>query len=128
MSPPDKTNAIRAALADWGVALCRRDAVTIDRLLAETVSYGHSTGAVHDRETYRAFLATGPTYLAVDIPAPEIRLAGPVAIVTGTLVQSLIRTGETDPVAIRARVLQVWIDTGDRWRLTAAQSTRESTP
>lgn len=128
MSPREKTDAVRAALAEWSAALCRRDAAAIDGLLADTVSYGHSTGAVHDRDRYRAFLASGPTYLAVDIPAPEIRLAGPVAIVTGPLVQSLIRAGETAPVAIRARVLQVWIETGTGWRLMAAQSTREAAP
>lgn len=115
---------VRAAVAAWGAALCRRDVDAVDGLLADTLAYGHSTGVVHDRAGYLRFLATGPTYLAVEIRAPEIRFAGSVALVGGILVQSLIRSGETDPVGITARVLQVWGATPDGWRLLAAQSTR----
>jgi len=100
----------------------RADAVALDSLLADDMTYGRSSGAVDTKAEYlRSLGATGPYALDSLVPVDlAVRVFGEAAVVTGRLIVKL--RAQPEPYTIR--FTDVWARRGGRWQLVAFQATR----
>ena len=105
-------------------ALVDRDLDRLEALLADDLRYVHATGIAHDRQAYLSFVQDQLQFLDVRLEEAVIKEVGAVAIVTGRLVQRVIRRGENEPVTLSSWAIEVWRRTGGVWRLLDFQSTR----
>ena len=89
--------AIAALEAARQAALIAADLGALDRLLAEDLIHIHSTGEVHDKPALLAHVARMGGFIAIERPAPQIRLMGELALIAGPTRNTVrrIETGET---------------------------------
>lgn len=109
----------------WAAALTAASTDRLAGLLAADLVYIHSTGAVHDRASYLAFVAGGPSFLSVKIEDAGIRRRHDLAIVSGLLRMVLEGPAPAPRREVCSLITQVWQREDDRaWRLARAQATR----
>lgn len=104
-------------------ALVECDFAQLSTLLAEELRYVHATGVSHDRMAYLRFLREQLTFLGVRLDSRVVRESGDIAVVTGLLVQHVVRAGESQPVTLSSWATEVW-RRHDGLRLISFQSTR----
>lgn len=100
-----------------------RDLGRLERLLADDLTYTHSTAVVESRAQFLDSVRTGRTrYLEMTPTEVVVRLHGDVAIATGR-VRMRVATAERE-LTFDARFTEVHVWRGGGWRLAAWQSTR----
>jgi hypothetical protein len=62
-------------------------------------------------------------YLSVERRDIEIRFYGPVAVMSGIALTSG-RMGGGEPITLKVKALQVWIETTEGWQMVAFQGTK----
>ena len=94
----------------------------LDRLLADDLQYGHSTGSVQTKAGLLATLRDGSLdYLALVPRTIEVRITDGVALATGTA--DAEATAGTRRLKGALRWLAVYARREGRWQLVAYQST-----
>ena len=102
-------------------AMIDDDLATLEAILADDLTYGHSSGVVDTKAAYLEALRTGKTkYLTFDRAPSVVRVYGNTAIITGTATLSL--RGQTAPFSLRYTLAYVMRE--GQWRMVAWQSTR----
>ena len=102
-----------------------KDSVVLEGLMAQKVSYGHSTGkienrpemisgAVHSPSTYKDFVMDSATVFFQEKNTAVVR-----HVLRAT---SVDKAGKESPLHIN--VLQVWIMQNKQWKLTARQAVK----
>lgn len=104
-------------------ALVDGDAERLSMLLADDLRYVHATGVSHDRAGYLEFVRERLKFLDVRLESQAVKELGAIGIVTGLLIQRVVRVGESEPVTLSSWAIEVWKHT-DAWRLVDFQSTR----
>lgn len=104
-------------------ALTDGDVAGLSALLADDLRYVHATGVAHDRAGYLEFVREKLRFLDVRLESREIKQSAEIAVITGLLVQRLVRSGESEPVTLSSWAIEVW-KRQDGWRLIDFQSTR----
>jgi hypothetical protein len=103
-------------------AQVERDAATLRLLMADEVSYTHSTGVRQDKTEYIADIETGKTiYRSIEASDQKVRLYGSTAIVTGTVKLSVTNAGVAREVSLA--YTDIHVKRQGRWQLVAWQST-----
>lgn len=101
--------------------MVRRDAATLDALLADDLSYTHSGGRSDTKASFLAFIREQGDYLGVDFLSRDV-----VPIPGGTAVvvrgRAEIRLEETPPYQVL--FLDVWALRDGAWQMMAWQATR----
>ena len=102
-------------------ALVDDDFATLDTVLADDLTYGHSNGVLDTKASYMETLRSGKTkYMSIDRTPSVIRLYGDTAIVTGMATVAL--KGQPAPFTLRYTLAYVMRE--GQWRMVAWQSTR----
>lgn len=115
-------DAIRALERQRLEAMVAGDARTLERILADDLEYGHSTGAVESKATLIARLADGSLdYVALQARTLDVRLHDGAALASGTLDVEAIAGPRRLKGALR--FLAVYVRRDARWQLVAYQST-----
>jgi ketosteroid isomerase-like protein len=104
-------------------ALVDRDFDRIRELLSPQLTHTHTGGNTEDFELYMSLLQGPMQYISIIRRDLSVRLHGPVAVMDG-MAETTGRLGEGDPMTLNTRVLQVWVEEGDRWRMVAFQATK----
>lgn len=104
-------------------ALMAGDLERLSALVADELRYVHATGVAHDRTAHLRFLRDKLRFLDVRLESRVVKEFGEVAVITGLLVQRVIRAGESEPVTLSSWAIEVW-KRHDGWRLVDFQSTR----
>jgi hypothetical protein len=99
------------------------DEARLSALLADDLRYVHATGVAHDRAAYLAFVREKLRFLDIRLESPEIKEFAEIAVITGLLVQRVVRAGEAQPVTLTSWAIEVW-ERKEGWRLIDFQSTR----
>lgn len=105
-------------------ALERSDLDALDAIFADTLTYIHSTGTVHDRAQLMEYLRNSVRFSQVRRSGIAISHWGSVAICTGLLQLQGYRLADSAPFASVSFVTQVWTNHGTGWRLGLMQSTK----
>jgi ketosteroid isomerase-like protein len=109
---------VLAAEDERYLAMAEGDLQTLDRLLADEVSYAHSSGVRDTKEQYFAKLRSGYyDYHRIDHPVERVDVLGDTAIVVGRMTADLTVDGTRKTIDNLA--LAVWTRTDKGWRLLA---------
>jgi len=103
-------------------AMIAGDGAALEALLADDLTYTHSTGRVDSKaELIRAIASGRVRYRSIRSRGPRVRVYGATAVVTGPVDMELTAGGE--PIAARSRFTATYVRRDRGWRLVAYQST-----
>ncbi len=104
-------------------AMVKADLAALEDILADDLSYVHSSGSVDSKREFVDAIRTGRLkYKQVDREGVAVRVYADVAVVTGRG-RFQVRSGEDD-LDVRLRFTDVYVKRGGKWRMVAWQSTR----
>ena len=112
---------VEAAVDALTAALLSPDAATLDALVLDGLSYGHSGGAVQDKAAFvDALTSRRSAFPSITLSDRSVSIVGEDAIARHVFSGETTSGGKTVPV--RIGVMQVWHRDGGRWRLLARQA------
>jgi ketosteroid isomerase-like protein len=104
-------------------AMVRGDLAALRMVLADSLTYTHSSGVHDTKAQFLGSLTIGQLSYKTIIPeARSVCVYGGVGIVTGTARMEIRARGQD--TRYRIRYLAVYVKAQDRWQLVAWQSTR----
>lgn len=104
-------------------AMIAGDVATLDRMLADELTYVHSNGQMETKAGFLARIKSGDLkYKAVRREDVRVWVTGGAAVVTGQATMEVRSKGED--VSLFIRFTDVYVDRSGRWELVAWQSTR----
>jgi uncharacterized protein DUF4440 len=122
----DKDKEVVAAVADAVIELTKAmlaaDKAKLEALVADQLSYGHSSGLVQDKSAFVDTIVSKKTvYKSIELSKQTIVIAGNDAIVRHSWM------GESGPgdgtwTVSKIGILQVWQKQSSGWRLLARQA------
>ena len=119
----DPVREVREANTRRFAAMVRADAAELGRLLADDLTYVHSTGELNDKAQFLASIASQATqYRAIEPRETDVRVYGETAVVTGRAAIKVTAKGQD--LAFVARYSAVYVRREGAWKLAAWQSTR----
>jgi len=114
---------VTAAAEQLRIAMIDPTRQTLDALVAEPLSYGHSGGKVDTKQSFVADLVDGRSdFVTIDLSDQTVALSGDVALIRHTLNAKTLDAGK--PGTVSLKVLQVWQRQGGGWKLLARQAVR----
>lgn len=105
-------------------ALERSDFDALEAIFAETMTYVHSTGAIHDRTRLMEYLRSSVRFSKVQRSSCAVSHWGSLAICTGLMRLQGYRLADDMPFSSVSFATQAWANHGTGWRLGLMQSTR----
>lgn len=127
---PDTTAAdaaVRAADAARIKATTTNDFPALEAILADDLTYTHSSGVTDTKAQFLTALKTGRSrYTSITPQDVVVRVYGLAAVVTGRAAVSVVVDGK--PSDIQLRFTSVYVQRDGRWQFAAWQSTRLTQP
>ena len=106
-------------------AMTKQDSEALGEILADDLSYTHSTGRVETKSEFIASVASGRTkYNSIDVDDVKVRQYGDAAVVTGHAIFLVNANGQEH--TLNLRFTGVYAKRDNAWRMVAWQSTRSS--
>lgn len=107
-------------------SLLRNDLTSLERFLADDLTYTHSSGLVDNKEQFLASLRAGAVrYEMMEHEEVQARAYGETIVLTGRSKVKVKVRGEALNLALRFTL--VYARQGGQWRMAAWQSTRVTT-
>ena len=104
-------------------AMTEGDLTALDSILADDLTYTHSSGLTQNKNEFIEALRSGKLrYLSIELANETIRAYGTSAVGTGRATVKVNSEGK--PMTIELRFTDVFAKIGGKWRLVAWQSTR----
>jgi len=111
---------VETSIGDLNSAMISKDRSMLEKLTAEELSYGHSTGVVQNKSEFVNDILSGPTkFIKIDITNQSISPADDLAIVRN--ISSISGTNKGMPLDLKIGVLMIWKKQGGHWKLLARQ-------
>ena len=108
-------------------AILSADEASLNKLTAEQLSYGHSSGLVEDKKEFiRKITGKENVYTDIKISNQSISISGDVAIVRN--LQEVFTNDGGKPAQLSLIVMMVWQKQGGHWKLLGRQSVRKQEP
>jgi ketosteroid isomerase-like protein len=121
----DEKAKVSQAVQEFAKAVVEADESKFLKLLSDDLVYGHSNGAVQDKNAFIAEIIslTPFDYLTVDVENQEITISGNVAVVTHIYVATAENKAK-EKVNIRIGNMMVWVKNKSSWKLLSRQAYR----
>ena len=111
---------IEMSIENLNKAMISPDKSMLEKLTAEDLSYGHSTGAVQNRSDFIKDVISGPVkFFQIDNANQVITITDHTAIVRN--ICSIKGTRDGAAMDLKIGILMIWIKKGDGWKLLARQ-------
>ena len=118
-----QAQSLDAAIEKLNIALIRKDTATLNKLVHNSISYGHSNGWIETKADMKTDLYNGKlVYNSIGQEVTEILKEGNMACVRSNATIDVVYNGK--PMTFKLHVLQVWNKTGKNWQLVARQSVK----
>jgi hypothetical protein len=118
---PSDESAVATAVETLRKAILDGDKTALEKICAEKLTYGHSSGQIENKEEFVAALATGKAdFTRIDISDQKILITGNTAIVRHILKGEVVLSGNTTPLNLS--VMLVWQKQDKDWKLLARQA------
>lgn len=111
---------------DRFAAMLKNDAPTLDRLIADDVTYVHGSATMVTKSQFIGDLTSGAfKYLTITPDEKEwkVRVVGNVAVVNGAAAERVVDHGKQQDIKIR--FTDVHVNRNGRWQMIAWQATRQ---
>lgn len=118
-------NSVKVATAAESLrnAMINADRITLSHLTADSLSYGHSSGLVENKNEFIEKIVSGKSdFVTISITDQQIYRSGKTAIIRHILTADTNDNGV--PGNVKLKVMQVWINKNNRWVLLARQSVK----
>lgn len=123
MAKSDDEAAVNAAVEALTKAMLQADRGALERLVADQLSYGHSSGLVETKAQFVDVVANRKTiYKSITLSEPSTVMAGDNAIVRHIFSNTTETGGKTASISVG--ILQVWQRQAGNWKLLARQAFR----
>lgn len=107
-------------------AMLNGDKAALDKLTADKLSYGHSSGRIEDKKEFAEKISSGASdFVTIDLTEQTISVSDKVAIVRHTLNAKTNDGGK--PGEAHLKVLLIWQKQKGGWKLLARQAVRITT-
>lgn len=114
---------VAAAIGSLYKAIIDTNKNMLEKLTADQLSYGHSSGKVEDKAAFVQGVLTGPfDFVTIDISNQTINLVGKTAIVRHIFTSKILNKGIPD--TLKLGVLMVWQKQKGKWKLLARQAVK----
>lgn len=118
-----KENQVKEAVTQLTKALISGDSTELSAITSEKLSYGHSGGAVENKQEFIAKVVSGKShFVTIDIAEQTISLSGKTALVRHLLNATNIDNGK--PGSIKLKVLLVFQLERGQWKVLARQAVK----
>jgi hypothetical protein len=115
--------AVATAVESLRKALIDPEKTTLDALVLDELTYGHSSGVVQDKATFEeALLSKSSDFVTIDLSQQTIRVVGNTAWVRHILSATTNDGGK--PGTAHLSVLLIWVKQKGQWRLLARQAVK----
>lgn len=115
--------AVTAAVENLRKALVDPDKSVLDKLAADELSYGHSSGMVQDKAEFIEALTSGKSdFVTIELTEQTVKVVGNTAIVRHHFSATTNDGGK--PGAVKLSILLVWQKQKGQWRLLARQAVK----
>jgi ketosteroid isomerase-like protein len=115
--------AVTAAVESLRKAMIDPDKATLDALVTDDLTYGHSSGVIQDKAAFEeALLNKSSDFVTIDLSQQTIKVAGNTAWVRHILSATTNDGGK--PGSTKLSVLLVWIKQKGTWKLLARQAVK----
>ncbi|MGV3539636.1 MAG: nuclear transport factor 2 family protein [Rufibacter sp.] len=112
---------LAAAVEQLQSALISGEKAALEAIVADQLSYGHSSGKVEDKATFVETLVSGKSdFVTIELANQTLQISGKTAIVRHQLNATTNDSG--NPGTVRLGVMLVWQKQGGKWKLLARQA------
>lgn len=112
---------LESSLENLRLALISPDDATLLRLTSQSLTYGHSSGAIENQSEFIDALKNGPAkFVSIQVSDQKIEIVDKVAWVRQNL-SGDVKTGEAMS-KLNLGVLYVWVSEKGTWKLLARQA------
>ena len=120
-----KQSAVMMKMLELKTALINKDSITLSRLLADDVTYGHTNGLIQTKaQLIRDVVSSVQDYKSIDPSNMNIRVFENTGIVTMKSEVKMKYNG--NPLELSMYVTLVWINKDGVWKLVARQSVKNN--
>ena len=111
---------IESSVETLNKAMISADKSVLEKLTAEDLSYGHSTGVIQNKSEYIKDILTGSVkFIQIENANQSITVTDNTATVRN--ICSIKGTRDGAPLDLKIGILMIWIKKGDGWKLLARQ-------
>ncbi len=115
--------AVTAAVENLKKAMIDGDKAGLEKITAEKLSYGHSSGKVEDKTTFVDNIVTGKSdFVTIELTNQIVSVSGDAAIVRHTLAATTNDNGNAG--SVKLNILLVWQKQKGQWKLLARQAVK----
>ena len=115
---------VAAAVETLRQAMISGDRAALQPLVAEALSYGHSSGKVESRAVFVEALASGQSdFVEINLTDQTITVSSKTAIVRHRLAAKTNDAGK-GPGTVNLAVMLVWVKENRAWKLLARQAVK----
>lgn len=116
-------SAVANAVETLRKAMIDADKATLEKCVADDLSYGHSNNKIEDKaEFVRAIISNELDFVTIDLTDQTIKIIGNNAIVRHKLMGTTNNNGQ--PGTAKLSVLLVWQKQKGSWKLLARQAVK----
>ena len=123
MASSDDSNAILEIERRRRAALVAVDLDELERLFAEDLIHVHSTGMTHTKAELLRHIEQKRAFLAIDRGDLQIRVEGPIAVITGTITNRMRSRDGKAEILLHGFVTQVLRRNDEGWKFISFQLT-----
>jgi ketosteroid isomerase-like protein len=114
---------IQALDREWAQACVQADIAKLEQILADDLTYTHSSGQTQTKAEFIATLREGKTrYRSINFQESSVRIYGDSAVSNSEVRVNLTIDGKE--VSVHPRFLHIWVKHNGRWQLVAHQGTK----
>ena len=113
--------AVAAAVESLRVVMIDPNKATLEAIVGENLSYGHSSGKVDDKASFIESLLTGKSdFTSIALTEQVIKITDNTAVVRHVFKAETLANGA--PGVANISVILVWVKTKGQWKLVARQA------
>jgi ketosteroid isomerase-like protein len=114
---------VASAIQELKKAMVDPDSIALNKLTLSSLSYGHSSGKIENKQEFISSLTSGRSdFVTIDLSEQVIQVDGKVATSRNTFIAATNDGGR--PGTVKLHILLVWQKKGGAWKLLARQAAR----
>lgn len=123
MAQSKEDAAVNAAVENLKKAMVDGDKAGLEKVTADKLSYGHSSGKIEDKATFVDNIVSGKSdFVTIELTNQTVSVSGDAAIVRHTL--SATTNDNGNPGNVKLNILLVWQKQKGQWKLLARQAVK----